>query len=132
MKLAFTTLACPNWSLEQIIDAAKRNGYEGLEFRMLNGEILPPDLDKTTRERVRSQCADAGLTIVCVDTSIKIATQDAEGKEAQIRDGRAYVEMAAEWGAPYIRVFGGPLEGTPKVEALKAATECLTTLSERG
>src|SRR5260221_5071914 len=132
MKLAYSTLACPNWSFDQIIDAAQRNGYEGLEFRLLNGEILPADLDKTTRNNVRTQCAVAGLKIICVDTSIKIATQDAEGQAAQIRDGMAYLQMAAEWGAPFIRVFGGTPDGTPKAEAVKVSTQCLTTLAKRG
>jgi sugar phosphate isomerase/epimerase len=132
MKLAFSTLACPNWSLEQIIEAAQHNGYEGLEFRLLNGDILPANLDEATRNRVQAQCAAAGLKIICVDTSIKIATQDEEGRTAQVRDGMAYLDMAAEWGAPFIRVFGGTPEGTPKAQAIKASTECLTTLAKRG
>ncbi|MEP7287590.1 MAG: sugar phosphate isomerase/epimerase family protein [Chloroflexota bacterium] len=132
MKLAFTTLACPNWSLEQIIEAAQHNGYEGLEIRLLNGNVLPPNLDKATRNRVHSQCTAAGLKIICVDTSIRIATQDPEGRTAQIRDGIAYLEMAAEWGAPFIRVFGGTPEGTPKSEAIKVSTECLATLAKHG
>ena len=132
MKLAFSTLACPKWSLEQIIKVARRHGYEGLEFRLLNGEILSADLDKTTRNEVYAQCTAAGLKIICVDTSIKIATQNSEGRTAQIRDGMAYLEMAAEWGAPFIRVFGGTPEGTPKAEALKASIECLTTLAKWG
>jgi sugar phosphate isomerase/epimerase len=132
MKLAFSTLACPKWSLEQTIDAAKRNGYEGLELRLLNGEILPPNLDETTREKICSQCTAAGLKIICVDTSIRVATQDPEGRAAQIRDGLAYLEMAAGWKAPFIRVFGGTPEGTPKADAIKVSTECLTTLAKRG
>jgi len=132
MKLAYSTLACPNWSLEQIIDAATRNGYEGLELRLLNGDILPPDLDEATRKQIASQCKAAGLVIICVDTSIKIATQGAEGRAAQIRDGMAYLQMAAEWGAPFIRVFGGTPEGTPKAEGTKAAVECLAMLAKRG
>ncbi len=132
MQLAYSTLACPKWTLEQIIDAAQRNGYQGLEFRLLNGEVLPANLDKETRRRVLVQCASAGLKIICVDTSIKIATQDSEGRKAQIRDGLAYLDMAAEWDAPYIRVFGGTPEGTSKEDAIKASVECLGTLMQRG
>jgi sugar phosphate isomerase/epimerase len=132
MKLAFTTLACPKWSLGQVIDAAQRNGYEGLELRLLDGEILSADLDKTTRDRVQSQCTAAGLKIICVDTSIRIATQNMEGRIAQIRDGMSYLEMAAGWDAPFIRVFGGTPEGTPKAEAIKVSTECMATLAKRG
>ena len=49
MKLAFTTLACPNWSLEQAVAAARQYGYEGLELRLLDGELLRPDLDIEAR-----------------------------------------------------------------------------------
>jgi sugar phosphate isomerase/epimerase len=127
MKLAFSTLACPAWSLEQIIDAAQRNDYEGLELRLLNGEILAPNLDAATRNRVRAQCAAAGLKIVCVDTSIKLADKD--GQASQIRDGIAFLEMAAEWESPFIRVFGGAPEAMPKSEAVRVAAECLAALA---
>jgi sugar phosphate isomerase/epimerase len=132
MKLAFTTLACPNWSLEQVIDAAQQNGYEGLELRLLDGEMLPADMDKATRDRVRTRCAEAGLKIACVDTSIRIATPDPEARAAQIRDGMAFLQMAADWDAPFIRVFGGPPATISPAEAKKAAIECLTPLAKRG
>src|SRR4051794_34418557 len=104
MKLAYTTLACPKWTLEQIIDAAQRNGYEGLEFRLLNGEVITPALEQTWRDRIRTQCAAAGLKICCLDTSVKIATPDPEARAAQIRDGLAMLDMAAELETPFIRV----------------------------
>src|SRR5215216_3674149 len=100
MKLAFTTLACPNRTLEQAIDAAKRSGYNGIELRLLDGEMLPADLDKAGRDRVHARFAEAGLNLCCVDTSIRIATPDAEGRAAQIREGKAFVEMAAGWESP--------------------------------
>src|SRR6266545_4782446 len=77
MKLAFTTLACPSWSLEQAVDQALRSGYEGLELRLLDGELLRSNLDSVVRGRVRSVCAEAGIPIVCIDTSVRIAEADA-------------------------------------------------------
>jgi sugar phosphate isomerase/epimerase len=38
MKLAFTTLACPGWSLDQAVAAARQYGYEGLELRLIDGD----------------------------------------------------------------------------------------------
>jgi fatty-acyl-CoA synthase len=118
MKLAFTTLACPNWSLEQVIDAAQCNGYAGLELRLLNGELLSAQMDKATRDNVRAQCAKAGLKIICVDTSVRLAIPNPDGRAAQVRDGRAFLEMAADWDAPFIRVFGGPPPHTTQAEAV--------------
>ena len=131
MKLAFTTLACPNWTLEQIILAAQRNNYTGLEFRLLDGALLPPDMDKATRDHVRTSCASAGLKIVCVDTSVRITTSGTEGRAAQLREGNAFLEMAAGWDAPFIRVFGGEPEGLTAAEAIAVGTECLAILAQR-
>lgn len=132
MKLAFTTLACPNWTLEQAVDAAQRYGYEGLELRLLDGDVIGPSLDKTQRERVKRVLAEAAMPIACLDTSVRIAQPDAAQREAQVRDGLAMVEMAADWGAPCIRVFGGPPEGTSEADATAGAVACLQPLADRG
>src|SRR5689334_1769067 len=108
MKLAFTTLACPGWTLEQAVDAAQRYGYEGIELRLLDGQLITADLDDTARRRVREVCAAAGLPIVCVDTSVRVAQPDPAERDAQINVGLAMLELAAAWESPLIRVFGGP------------------------
>jgi len=33
MKLSFTTLGCPDWSLEQIAKNARAFGFDGVELR---------------------------------------------------------------------------------------------------
>jgi sugar phosphate isomerase/epimerase len=132
MKLAFTTLACPGWSLEQAVAAARQYGYEGLELRLLDGELLRSDLDIEARRRVRELCTDAGIPIVCVDTSVRIAQPDPTARAEQIRDGLAFLELAAGWDSPLIRVFGGPPEGADAAAARDAAIECLAPLAERG
>ena len=132
MKLAFTTLACPGWTLEQAVAAARQYGYEGLELRLLDGELLRSDLDVEARRRVRELCTDAGMPIVCVDTSVRIAQPDPAARDEQIRDGLAFLELAAGWDAALIRVFGGPPAGTSEAAARDAAIECLAPLAERG
>jgi sugar phosphate isomerase/epimerase len=131
MKLAFTTLACPGWSLDQAVAAARQYGYEGLELRLLDGELLRPDLDIEARRRVRELCTDAGIPIVCVDTSVRIAQPDPAARAEQVRDGLAFLELAAGWDAPLIRVFGGPPEGADAAATRDAAIECLAPLAER-
>ncbi|PWT92378.1 MAG: xylose isomerase, partial [Blastocatellia bacterium] len=39
MKLAFSTLGCPNWELGQVIETAIRLGYAGVELRALGGSL---------------------------------------------------------------------------------------------
>lgn len=132
MKLAFTTLACPGWTLEQAVDAGRRYGYEGLELRLLDGEIVLPTLDQASRQRVQRVCKDAAMPIICLDTSVRIAQPDATLRAAQISDGMALLEIAAAWETPFIRVFGGPPDGVSEADAIDAAAACLAPLEQRG
>jgi hypothetical protein len=43
MKLAFTTLACPDWTFDRCVEAARRYGYAGQELRLLVGRIIGVD-----------------------------------------------------------------------------------------
>ncbi|HTB23853.1 MAG TPA: hypothetical protein VK711_00720, partial [Puia sp.] len=38
-KLSFSTLGCPDWSFDKIIDFAKANNYEGIEVRGIMREM---------------------------------------------------------------------------------------------
>jgi sugar phosphate isomerase/epimerase len=131
MKLAFTTLACPGWTLEQAAEAARAAGYEGLELRLLDGEVVGPELSIGGRKRVRDVLAANGLALVCLDTSVRIAQPDAAARDKQLHDGLLMLEMAAELGAPMIRVFAGPPEGTSDDAAVAAAVATLIPLADK-
>ena len=38
MRICFSTLACPNWTLPQVLEIATASGYQGIELRFLEGE----------------------------------------------------------------------------------------------
>lgn len=105
-RLAFSTLACPGWSLERVVEAAGQYGYDGVELRLLDGETIAPDIDAAERRRVRSMLRGAGLPVVAVDTSIRLAGTDPGEAVAELR---AFLDLAAEWESPVVRVFGGHL-----------------------
>jgi sugar phosphate isomerase/epimerase len=131
MKLAFSTLGCPDWTLEHCVAAARQYGYDGIELRLLDGAVIEPRLDTATRRRVNAVLDAAGLPLVCLDTSLKIAQPDPQARAAQIRDGLAMIELAAEWRAPLVRVFAGPPPETSEPDAIASATACLLPLAER-
>jgi sugar phosphate isomerase/epimerase len=127
MRLAFTTLACPEWTFEQAADAAVRYGYAGLELRLLDGELVTPALSADQQARVRRVSADAGLELCCLDTSLKVADP-----AASLAEGYGYLELAAALGTPLIRVFGGAPPDEPLETAATRAGERLMALAERG
>jgi sugar phosphate isomerase/epimerase len=105
VKLAFSTLACPNWSLDQVVAAAHEYGYQGVELRLVDGELIDGGMSQAERERIRQVFTRAGLPIVAVDSSVRVAT--AEDPDAAVRELEAFLELASGWESPVVRVFGG-------------------------
>ncbi len=126
MRLAFTTLACPAWTFEQVAEAAGRYGYEGLELRLLDGDVITPALSAEQQARIRRVSDDAGLVLCCLDTSLKVADP-----AASLDEGYAFLELAAALGIPLIRVFGGAPADEPLDTAAGRAGERLAALAER-
>jgi sugar phosphate isomerase/epimerase len=104
-RLAFSTLACPGWSLEEVVDAAVSLGYAGLELRLLDGVLLPAELDAKNRRRVGRLLIEAGISVAAVDTSIRLS------QAVNVAELQQYLVMADTWEAPVVRVFPG--QGAP-------------------
>jgi sugar phosphate isomerase/epimerase len=127
MRLAFSTLACPGWSVEQVAQHARAYGYQGVELRLLDGEIIDPGMAASEKERVRAIFRDAGLPIVAVDSSIRVAS----GADGNQQDLRSFLELASEWESPLLRVFGGAPEDLSRDAALARAASVLEQAAPR-
>jgi fatty-acyl-CoA synthase len=102
VKLAFSNLAAPAWTLERTVAAVAEYGYDGLELRLLDGEPIDPiALSDETRRSVPDTLGRVPL--VCLDTSIELGGDFAGSLPAAL-------ELAREWRAPLVRVFGGPVD----------------------
>ena len=107
MKLCFSTLGCPKWSFEEVIDFAVKHGYQGLEIRGVDGEMFP---DKIARfqlgrqQETKKLIADAGLKMHVFGTSVKF--HEADKREENIEQGKKAIDVCAAMGIPYIRIFG--------------------------
>ncbi len=131
MKLAFSTLACPDWTFEQCVEAAQRSSYDGLELRLLDGEIITSALTKEQRRRVSTLAAQARLSIIGLDTSLRVAQTDANSSAEQIREGLALLELAHDLESPFMRVFAGPPQDASEAAAIAGAVATLEPLVQR-
>jgi sugar phosphate isomerase/epimerase len=105
--LAFTTLACPNWSWEQTIQRAVEYGYQGLELRGVEGEMDLTRAAPFTANRLpatKRELKEHGLAIPCLDTSCRF-DQEASIDDS-IDEGKRHIDLADELDTPSIRVFG--------------------------
>lgn len=107
--LAFSTLGCPNWTLEQAAEQAAAHGYAALEVRLLNGEVIPADLSAEQRAAVRDTLARHGITICGLGLSTRFAFAAAAERQANLDLLLRYIDLAHDLQVPMVRSFGGPL-----------------------
>lgn len=133
MKLAYSTLACPRWTVEEAVTAAVADGYEAIEWRLADGELIGPETGSAVRRRLREVPAVHGIEVACLDTSCRVVQGSAQERAEQIEAGQRMIDMAAEIGAPFVRLFGGPLpDGVTRADILAPTAEVLRTLGEYG
>src|ERR1035438_4641109 len=109
MKISFSTLGSPSWSMHKAIEEAGRLGYDGIELRFIeNSDRLweLPAFQGSGLKKTSDRLASAGLAIPCVDTSCFFHYPEPEQRRESIATGKAYVELAAALKAPGVRVFG--------------------------
>lgn len=102
-RIAFSTLAFPDASLASAASLGHSWGYEGVELRLIDGELIDPAMPAADRAAVKRTVSAAGLPIVAVDSSIRL-TDDDPGRELV-----KFLELASDWESPLVRVFGGAL-----------------------
>ncbi len=116
MKFAFSTIACPTWTLEEVCEVAGRLGYMGVELRTFgnaSSELACEPL-LTGAAKVRGLFEDAGVAPMCLATSVRfdkpvwppIIGHAITDTEKPIREARAIVEAAAQREIPAVRVYG--------------------------
>jgi glucosamine-6-phosphate deaminase len=134
VKLSFSTLGCPSWSLERVLDLAGRAGYDGVELRFLeNDDALwaRPELSGNGLAETRRQLRDAGLVVSCVDTRSFFHDPDPAARARAREEARRSLDLAAELGAPGIRVFGDRVQAGADLTATRGwIAEAMQVLAE--
>jgi len=109
MKLSFTTLGCPDWTLQKIVENASQMGFDGIEFRGIGDEIDISKLPEFTRdiEKTKKLLSEHKIAVSSIAISARFAVIDPEAKERHFAETRRNLKLAAQLGAPVVRVFGG-------------------------
>jgi len=107
MRPALSTLSCPDWRLETVVDRTSEYGLEGIDLRGLGEEIdvtrspqFTDDLD-ATRERI----SGAGLAVAAISSSIHVCQP--EDRDDDVAEAERTIPLADALDADVVRVFGG-------------------------
>jgi sugar phosphate isomerase/epimerase len=108
IKLAFSTVACPDWTIEKVAQQAAEMGYQGVELRTLgpgsSGLACDPALSDPAK--VGQVLKSHGIEPVCLSTSLSLHHNDPSSVKDSHLAVKHSLEMAAKIGCPAVRVFG--------------------------
>ena len=120
MKLAFSTVGCPDWSFGEIFAAAKDFGYDAIEIRGMGKEMYAPKLNVFSEKNIdatKKKLVDAGIfvSMLASNAVIGIPAHANAGKKEALE----YIDLAQRLEAPFVRVMV-----TPRPEADEADLGC--------
>jgi sugar phosphate isomerase/epimerase len=105
--ITFSTLGCPDWSVDTVIKRAAEFGYQGIEWRGGPDGHVNPALPASERARLRRQTEEAGLFTLAVTAYTSFVSTNRAQNMASVEDLKQHLDLAADLGARYVRVFFG-------------------------
>jgi len=131
MKYSFMSFSTPSLSFAEMLDAALRYGYDGIEPRLDAKHAHGVEVGATAseRERLRRLAAERGVHIACLATSVKYADPADTGE--MVRQTHERIDLAGDVGSPAIRVFGGKIpEDITREQAIDRLVRALREVAD--
>jgi sugar phosphate isomerase/epimerase len=134
MKLCLLTFELGmGFSLDALLGICEKYGYKGLECRAQLDHGHGVELDTTPQQRaeIRARFADSPVALAGISTGCLFDSLDAAERQANVETAKRFVDLAADVGAPRIRVFGNAFPaGSSKDEVIKNVGDCLRQIGE--
>lgn len=114
MKLAFSTLGCPDWTFSDMMSTAKDLGFDAIEIRGIEKEVFAPfakPFKDTNIEKTKQSLKEKGLEISNLSTGVCVG--DENHIESALGEAVVYINLASRLGVKYVRVM---ISNKPYVE----------------
>ncbi len=92
-------------TVEQVIQRARKFGYQGVEIDGKRPHGNPLDMPKSRCQQLRKMAADQGIEIYAVAGNNDFSSPIPEHRESQLVYARELIRMTADLGAKVMRVF---------------------------
>ena len=103
MKIAFSTLGCPNYDWKDIYSMAKDLGFDGIEIREIKSEFARSPFSPEKCEQTAKKLKQIRLEVPCLSTGCVLS--EVEKSEENINEITNYMKVASTLGASYIRIL---------------------------
>ena len=107
MKIAFSTLGCPDFGWMDIYPMAKDFHFDGIEIRGLGQNIMATTASPFTERQIdktKAKLTSLHLEIPCLSSGCCLKYPEKRGEV--LSEIRQYVDLAAKLNTPYIRILG--------------------------
>ncbi|MCY3765326.1 MAG: sugar phosphate isomerase/epimerase [Gemmatimonadetes bacterium] len=136
MKLSWMTYGVlKDLSRQDLLQTLGDHGVEGVEFRtdLGHGHGVEASLDNAGRRQVIADCRAAGIEIISVATGNRYHDEDATDLRDQIEQTKVRMDLAADLGAPRVRVFGNNFpKDVPREKTIAQVADALQELCAYG
>src|SRR5260370_23788469 len=105
MKFTVNTLGAPTWDLEATARNARAYGYDGVDLRLLDGDVITLDAVRANSDRIANLFPPDELPVTVLATSVRLATKDPAVREKTLDEAHQWIDLAAELRVPVIRFF---------------------------
>jgi len=116
LKPAFSTVACPEWTLRTVADRAVELGFEAVELRTFGdgSRQFACDPALSSDSKVRGMFMQRGIEILSLGSSVRfdepifppVLGHFLHARERSVREGKRAVDLAVGLECPLVRVFG--------------------------
>jgi sugar phosphate isomerase/epimerase len=106
--LSFSTLGCPDWTFQQIVDFAVKHNYNGLELRGIKREMnlsKCPEFSNANLQSTLKLMKDNKLKFVDLGSSCTLHFAEGADREKNLAEGKAFIDLAQQINCPNVRVF---------------------------
>ena len=106
--LSFSTLGCPDWTFQQIIDFAVGHHYQGIEMRGILRQLDLTQCKEFSKENKSSTLqlmVDHGLKLVNFGASCNLHLIESQERKKNLDEARRFIDLAEEFNCPFVRVF---------------------------
>lgn len=116
LRPAFSTVACPDWTLDRVARAAAEYGFRGVELRSAGDggmNAFASDPASTDPSKVRHTVDAAGIDLAGIGTGVRfdapifppVLGHVFASRYSSVVEGKRMVDLAAACGTPFVRVF---------------------------
>lgn len=131
MKLAFSTLGCPDWTMSEILSTAKDLGFDGVEIRGIGNEVYAPEAKPFLPENLQktsSYIKSKDIPISLFATGVQLGRP--ELLEKNIFEAEQYFVIAKALDVKFMRVMitNHPY---PEQDDYKSAVEAYSQICDK-